>query len=316
MNRIHKLSILITAMGLFSIASANAELIIDDSDNPAETLSKPATTLAPVQAPVSKPTGGFFNSNVSSTQSATVVTSSTSVLSSNVTQTGTPIISAPLKGWGKDIPLSTALKQVVPDGWKAKKMGSVDLNKKVNWNGNKPWVNVLDDLAVQNGFKANVDWNSKTLTISSTNSFENKVANPVVSSVSTTSRPVFSGTSVSSTGSVSPSYSYSSGRTWQLVSTKTLKENIQQWANDAGWTLSWAAPDYPIVGNMTLTGQIDAADGPIARVVAAYAKAKQPLRASINEGNKVIRIESRNYNQETVVQSPVDQNYSSMKVNQ
>lgn len=313
MNRIHKLSILITAMGLFSIASANAELIIDDSDNPTETISKPAPALAPVQAPVSKPTGGFFNSNVSSMQSSTVATP---VLSSNVTQTGTPIISAPLKGWGKDIPLSTALKQVVPDGWKAKKLGSVDLNKKVSWKGNKPWINVLDDLAVENGFKANVDWTNKVLTINSTNSFENKVANPVVSSVSTTSRPVFSGTSVTTTSSVAPTYSYSSGRTWLLDHNKTLKENIEGWAREAGWTVSWDAPDYRIVADVTLTGTIDATDGPIARIIAAYKDAQQPLVAKISEGNKVIRIESRNYNQETVVQSPLDQNYSSMKVNQ
>lgn len=308
MNRIHKLSILITAMGLFSIANANAELIIDDSDNPAETISKPAPTLAPVQTTVSKPTGGFFSNNAPSLSSGSV---SAPILSSNVTQTGTPVISGSLSGWANDLPLSTALKQIVPDGWKAKKVGSIDLNKKVSWKGGKPWVNVLDDLATNNGFKANVDWSSKTLTINSL-SLENKVANPVVSNVSRTSKPVFTST----TSSISPSYTYSSGGTWLLDHNKTLKENIESWARQAGWTVSWDAPDYRIVADVTLTGSIDSTDGPIARIIAAYKDAQQPLVAKISEGNKVIRIESRNYNQETVVENPLDQNYSSMKVNQ
>ena len=65
-------------------------------------------------------------------------------------------------------------------------------------------------------------------------------------------------------------------------------------------------------GIFTLTGAIDANNGPIARVIAAYKDADQPLRAVLSSGNKVIRIESRNFQQETVVGTSVNDTFTNL----
>lgn len=297
MNRIHRLSVVALTMGFLTATSANAELLIDDGSSPA-----PQAT----SVPASKPTGSFFNNTAPSTPSVV----STSVKSSHVTQTGTPIVGAPVKGWAKDIPLSTALKQVVPNGWKARKSGNVDLNQAVSWTGGKDWVSVLGDLTSDYSFNANINWNTKEIFITPLGT---STINTTPSSVTPSS--VFSGNTTTKfatpvSNSVSSGYSYS--QTWTLSKSKTLKENIESWAKQAGWTVSWGAPDYRIVADVQLTGAIDAPDGPIARVIAAYKDADQPLKASLSSGNKVIRIESRNFQQETVVGTSINDTFTNL----
>lgn len=308
MNRIHRLSVVALTMGFLTATSANAELLIDDGSSPA-----PQAT----SVPASKPTGSFFNNTSPSAApvvSAPVISApaSVSATSSHVTQTGTPVVGAPVKGWAKDIPLSTALKQIVPNGWKARKSGNVDLNQSVSWTGGKDWVSVLGDLTADYRFNASVNWNTKEIYITPLGS-----STVVTASTPTTlaPRPVFSGSTTTKfatpvSNSVSSGYSYN--QTWTLSKSKTLRENIEDWAKQAGWTVSWGAPDYRIVADVTLTGAIDAQDGPIARVIAAYKDADQPLRASLSSGNKVIRIESRNFQQETVVGSSINDTFTNL----
>ncbi len=300
MNRIHRLSVVALTMGFLTATSANAELLIDDGSSP----TPQATNVTSV--PANKPTGSFFNNTAPTTP--TVV--SASVKSSHVTQTGTPVVGAPVKGWAKDIPLSTALKQVVPNGWKARKSGNVDLNQPVSWTGGKDWVSVLGDLTSDYSFSANVNWNTREIFITPLGS---STINTTPNSVAP--RPVFTGATTTKfanpvSNSVSSGYSYS--QTWTLSKSKTLRENIESWAKQAGWTVSWGAPDYRIPADVTLTGAIDANNGPIARVIAAYKDADQPLRAVLSSGNKVIRIESRNFQQETVVGTPVNDTFTNL----
>ncbi len=297
MNRIHRLSVVALTMGFLTATTANAELLIDDGSSPA-----PQAT----SVPASKPTGSFFNNTAPSTPSVV----STSIKSSHVTQVGTPVVGAPVKGWAKDIPLSTALKQVVPNGWKARKSGNVDLNQPVSWTGGKDWVSVLGDLTSDYSFSANVNWNTREIFITPLGS---STINTTPNSVAP--RPVFTGTTTTKfatpvSNSVSSGYSYS--QTWTLSKSKTLRENIESWAKQAGWTVSWGAPDYRITADVTLTGAIDANNGPIARVIAAYKDADQPLRAVLSSGNKVIRIESRNFQQETVVGTSVNDTFTNL----
>lgn len=303
MNRIHRLSVVAITIGLLTATSANAELLIDDGSSPAP---QSTSTIS-----ASKPSGGFFNSTTppaASVSASPVVSASYS--SSHLTQTGTPVIGAPVKGWAKDVPLSTALKQVVPNGWKARKSGDVDLNQSVSWTGGKDWVSILSDLTSSYNFSANVNWNTREIYITPVSA--SSLGSPVRAAIAP--QPVFSGNTTkfasSSYSSVSSPVSYS--QTWILSKSKTLRQNIEDWATQAGWTVSWGAPDYRIVADVTLSGAIDASDGPIARVIAAYKDADQPLIAHLSSGNKVIRIESRNFQQETVVGTSINDTFTNL----
>lgn len=287
-----KISVLALTIGVFLSGSASADLIINDGsmDTTSTVSTSPLTASQPVQS--------------------TKVLPSVNLIS--VSQVGTPTASEPVRGWANDIELMTALKQVVPNGWKAKKVGNVDMSQKVSWQGGKPWVDILGNIATTSGFSAKVDWTNKEVTvIGSTAAITSTSGKNPFSTNNTNTTTKIGSSSLNSAISTTPVVS-SYSQTWLLSKNKTLKENIQDWATKAGWTVSWDAPDYRIVADVTLTGSLDDKNGPIARIIAAYQTAEQPLIARLSEGNKVIRIESRNYRQETVVSQSVQDSFGNI----
>ena len=51
----------------------------------------------------------------------------------------------PLAGFGADIPLSFAIRQIVPPRFQVSFADTVDKNARVDWNGGKPWLATLSD---------------------------------------------------------------------------------------------------------------------------------------------------------------------------
>lgn len=160
--------------------------------------------------------GGNSNSTAATTTMSTYNNTNNinSVSSNNIVQIGTPddSINKPLKGFAKDLPLVTVLKQITPSGWVAKKEGSVDVNQSTSWEGGSNWVDTLSQLANNNNFSAIVNWNKKELkivpkgtvspSISNSNS-NNNVSNVTTSNthtfVSTTNTPIIQGGTNSTT---------------------------------------------------------------------------------------------------------------------
>jgi hypothetical protein len=291
------------ALSLFGISTANAELIIEDGTS---------TAVKPLAQPT-KTTGFLNNSN----QPLAVTTAP--YKSFNVTEKGTRIITAPVEGWGDQIELSIVLKQIVPDGWKAVTKNGIDLSQKVSWKANNEnWIDVFGKIADKNNFKANVDWNTRKIELIG-NGVSVKtpviVNTPVVSKqvVSAPVKPIFSNPSKTSYSTISSQPSsnvYSSQvQVWHMDKDKSLRENIEAWAKKEGWTVSWAAPNYPIIASFDLTGRLDDKDGPVITIIKKYENAQQPLVAKIFKGNKVIRIENRNYEQSSVVTTSVSEDY-------
>ncbi len=64
--------------------------------------------------------------------------------------------------------------------------------------------------------------------------------------------------------------------TWQARIGSTLRESMQTWATQAGWTLRWEASgiDYPIVAPLHFTGTYVSA---VSSLISAYAHADRPL---------------------------------------
>lgn len=193
------------------------------------------------------------------------------VEAAGVSQVGSPSSSQPyVRGFANDVSLLTALKQIVPAGWHAKRVGQIDTQMSVSWRGNnRIWVSVLDQLAQENGFVATVNWNSKELTVAPAGVTQ---SNRVISEVRTPSE-------------------------WVLRPELTLKENVMEWARNSGWTVSWGAVDYPVTNTVVFQGgEIDAENGPLHQLVEAYKTAEQPLVVSFWT-NRVIRIENASYQQ-------------------
>lgn len=109
---------------------------------------------------------------------------------SSVTQSGrstTPVMRA---GWANNMPASLALRQIVPAQFEVKTNG-VPLNFEASWGGDKPWPEVLNELAQKGGFVSHIDWNRHEVSLAP--SLKAPVLSPSTSTVrvvETVSTPV------------------------------------------------------------------------------------------------------------------------------
>ena len=208
----------------------------------------------------------------------TKVTFSVAGVPAGVSQIGSSRGQLPaVKGFARDVSVLTALKQIVPEGWHAKKAGDIDINKTVSWRGDgRNWIEILHSLGVTNGFSAQVNWDSHELTIS-----------PVGGASAQSAIKVREGKEAKA--------EVAGPKSWVLKTDLTLKENIEAWAKESGWTVSWAAVDYPVSVQVTLSGELDEENGPIHSLSEAYRQSEQPLVFSFKTQNRVIRVENATY---------------------
>lgn len=88
-----------------------------------------------------------------------------------LTQVGTPTgVLSPLKGFAKDLPLVSVMRQITPNGWKVKKVktGETVLNNDmlVSWEGGSSWVETLNSIVKSNPVNATVYWQEKEIVLS------------------------------------------------------------------------------------------------------------------------------------------------------
>lgn len=238
-------------------------------------------------------------------------------------QVGSPKKAQPVvKGFAKEVSLVTALKQIVPNGWHAKRAGGLDVSQLVSWRGEgRAWTEVLHTLAKDNGFSATVNWEKNELTVAPATMKEAaplaEITNrqrlvalagsasaaqpqtPAPSSASASSRAILSANaSAQPLGKPAEAAkpAPAPAKVWKLQTDLTLRENIEAWAKKAGYEVSWAAVNYPIAHPVTLTGELDAEGGPLHQLVEGYRTAEQPITVSF-WSNNVIRVENASYKQ-------------------
>ena len=228
----------VLALLIPTTAIAEFRVVEDVPEKPVPSLSSPSAAKAP------PPTG------VGGLQLVTL------------TYIGEPDADIPvITGFGRDLKLSEALKQVVPDGWHAflkEDMATRAGAPGVNWKGGRRWVEVLDVLANDQNLVIDVDWTKKHLYVG-----ERKA-------LAVLQRPP----------------------TWVAKAGATLKESVSAWGEKAGWQIVWRAEfDYPILAQLTFDGAfIDAVTG----IFRSYEKAERPLLADVHEAQKLIVISPRN----------------------
>lgn len=87
-------------------------------------------------------------------------------------------------------------------------------------------------------------------------------------------------------------------KSWPINTAKSLKENVIDWGNSAGWEVKWLTDDYQ-APKRTFSGEFDAEDGPIAQLAKDYgqfSRLKKPLSFNLYE-NKVLVVEDLAYEQ-------------------
>jgi len=133
---------------------------------------------------------------------------------------GTPDNDIPvINGFGRDVKLADALKQIAPEGWhaylKEEIVGRFDQARLVDGRGGRKWVQVLDILASDNGLLVDVDWARKNLYVG-----EKPPAVPKA-------LPIEAAAPVQ----------------WVLTPGSSLRDTVGKWAKQAGWTVVWNVRD-------------------------------------------------------------------------
>lgn len=180
-------------------------------------------------------------------------------------------VSAPRKdaviGFGSQIPLELAIKQVVPQGgcWKVNIDRDVS-GRKVSWSGGDEWQSILNRVAGQHGFKAHID-----------------EANCVIG--------------IAPDGELAKQYAKPHVNVWHLDPAKSLRENLSAWADQAGWHLAWDTKmDFPIEYPARLFGPLAGEEGAVAQVLNTLLNSASPLKAEFKLGNRVIWIKESGFN--------------------
>lgn len=254
------------------------------------------------------------------------------VMRGQLNQVGVPstdkVNTTPLQGFADDLPLLTVLKQITPNGWIVRKddnaSSPVNVQRPVSWKGGQSWVNTLATIANNNNLDVLVNWNENTITVSNAKVVfipkqEPKVAVFELAGTNKTRdlttggseanqnvRTVANANNANNNGLNVAPISVAPSMSWNMVSTKSLKENVEEWAKQAGYRLVWTGVDYP-VDNRTLTGVFDGDNGPIHQLSKDYGltsskygvenRVQQPLSFLIYQ-NRTLVVEDIQYEQD------------------
>lgn len=174
--------------------------------------------------------------------------------------------------YGSNVPLFVALEYLIPgsEAWKVNLDDGIE-NRVISWNGGSSWESALTAIADQNGLS--IVMNSK----------ENAIG-------------------VSQFREVAVALAAINPEVWQLIPSRTLKENLDAWSKQAGWSLSWdenLRVDYPITQKATLLGPFAGEGGAVDRLLAVFRNEPIALAGTFYIQNRVMRITEAGYRKES-----------------
>lgn len=251
------------------------------------------------------------------------VTSFCSFANGSFTQLGEPKNDAynqkPLKGFANDLPLIIVMKQITPNGWIVKKSDTednkLDVKKIISWQGGKNWVDTLNDISIKYNIDMKIDWEKKVITLSNPvekpkevekkalfilADSETKIETPKV----TKEKDVAVGASEQNNEITTKANEVvdnlpkvtlqNNNQVWLLEPHLSLKENVEIWANLAGYRLVWTGEDYGVGQPNSLVGVFDSENGPIKQLSVDYgpsSRVQVPLSFQFYQ-NKTLVVEN------------------------
>ncbi len=198
-----------------------------------------------------------------------------------------------------------ALLLILPEHFRVFADNPEDLRgKSVSFDLKGNWILAFDTVLRHLNMQAHIDWGRNEVTVFAPVPIEDQVAVAQnAAPATTTAEPALGATSgataapVAAASAASPtSLQRPDVKSWELSSSRTLRENLRQWTVAEGWTLLWNARvgdrpvDYPVDANHILSGPLTGADSVVGRVIAAYADAEYPLEVEFFRGNRVIEV--------------------------
>lgn len=233
-----------------------------------------------------------------------------------------PIVQAPVgygmyevaQGFGRDLPLVMAMRQVVPAQYGFVFDEGIDVSSRVSWQGGKPWDVVLQDMLSPLGVAATINGNVVTVGRGGGSNFQMASAGPQVMTgiVQETTVMPMSATPVAMTsaapvvemGGIGGGYvnarTASSAdllatTTWTAPRNSTLRNILEGWSGRVGVELYWASEyDYPIQSAVSVNGTFEEAVQTLLKGLAdSKPRPMGRLHPNLPNGPAVLVIETR-----------------------
>ena len=159
-----------------------------------------------------------------------------------------------VEGFGKDIPLAVALRQVVPPAYMLSFASGLDQGKPVSWNGGRPWNDVVTDMLSERKLHATMQGN--TLMVAEG---QGPALMPPAPMIAQTPTP-YQGGIADQPIATRPVVNLSEHKKWTAQSGQSLRETLQSWSSQANVELAWEeSKDFPISQNFNYDGTFDQA---------------------------------------------------------
>ena len=171
-----------------------------------------------------------------------------------------------------ELPLARAIREIAPAGWRGFSRGS-SMNHQVRWRTGEVWIEAVDRMMYETGNHAVIDWKAKSVTLFPVRQAKEA---PIPVEGETSVQPV------------------AAAAHWRLVAGKSLRDQVEDWAKQSGWTLLWKVPVSWVVPADVEFGPIASVSFPdaITQVVKTLYVEGKSVRMHIWDGNRVAEITS------------------------
>jgi hypothetical protein len=182
-----------------------------------------------------------------------------------------------IEGFGKGIPLSTMMGEILPPEWKVYYESPQIADRAVDWEGRRPLMDVLDGLSSRYALAIDANLDDKRLFIGTPKPCASDAQDCVAKGSFAMSGEI---ASMLRTTPV--------GRTWRLQDGETLSQGLSRWLSVDGWKIAWELPvDYPIRYDAEFRGTLKEA---IAGVKQSYDEQGEmrDVEFVFKDGNRVL----------------------------
>ena len=196
----------------------------------------------------------------------------------------------PVRGFGRDVPMSAAMRQVVPDGWSVSYGVGVDAAQIVSWRGAEDWHSVVDEMCNRRGLTVSYDAEGRSVRVTRSDEQRVQVA-------SNNSRGGFvmippRGGQEGDWQNYQGGSPAQAGGSWVAKKDQTLRSVLGEWAQRAGWTIAYQSGfEYRLEAGAAFGGDFIQASGDLVR---SMQSAKPAVTVTFYKANHVAVIANDN----------------------
>lgn len=230
-----------------------------------------------------------------------------------------PVAKAPtdhIEGFGRDVPLTIATRQIVPNSYVVQYGQNVNPDTVVTWSGGRSWKDALQDSLTERGMKATIV--GDTVLIESAAPIAMPAPTPPVQEMQATSAPTplmplnevtipsaadstMTAMAVPNTTSLQPVSITDAGpampaaQVWTAPRASTLRQVLTDWCRQANVQLQWSAQyDYPLMSDVQIGGSFEhAVETLLSGLVDAQPRPRARLHPNDPTGPAILVVETR-----------------------